>query len=174
MIETDKSIPENIQKHLQYVARSFGLSQDSETVQNLAECWAEKLEAFDSKMIEMGMDEIGFFQKDDERGALALTYSGSLVSIGPLVDGGRSVEYTSIGLRKDVPNSIEEENCQLKNDMEVEKSIEFEGASIKRTSQIYKIVACPFSLDAEEQKELISEAKTMIVDTFVDMNQDLF
>jgi len=174
MTETEKTIPENIQKHLQYVARSFGLSQDKETVQELAACWEEKLEAFESRMIEMGMDEIGFFAKDDERAALALTYSGSLLSIGPLVDGSRKIEYTSIGLRKDVPASIQEENCNLKEDMEVEKSIAFEGASIKRTSQIYKIVACPFSLDTEEQEEMIDEAKTLIIDTFVDMNQDLF
>jgi len=174
MMEMDKTIPENIRKHLQYVSRSFGLSQDNETVEKLAASWVEKLEAFETRMIELGMDEIGSFEKDDERGALALTYSGSLVSIGPLVDGGRKIEYTSIGLRKDVPESVQEENCSLKNDMEVEASIELEGASIKKTSQVYKIVACPFSLNAEEQEDLIDEAKTMIIDTFVDMNQDLF
>ena len=120
------------------------------------------------------MDEVGTFETDDERGALALTYSGSLLSISPLTDGARKIDYTSIGLRKDVPESVTDENCTLKRDMEVEKSIEIEGSSIKRTSQIYKIVAAPLSLNPDEQEELIDEAKTMIIDTFVDMNQDLY
>ncbi len=174
MTELGTKIPENIQKHLQYVAKSFGLSEDQETIQILADSWTEKLDAFETKMIDMGMDEIGIFEKTDERGALALTYSGSLVSIGPLGDEGRSIEYTSIGLRKDVPDSVKEDNCALAGDMEVEKSIEFEKGPLKRTSPIYKIVACPVSLSAEEQEELVSEATTVIVDTFVDMNQDLF
>jgi len=58
--------------------------------------------------------------------------------------------------------------------MEVEKNVEFIGGSIKRTSPIYKIVAAPLSLNDDEQEELIDEAKTMIIDTFVDMNQELY
>ncbi len=173
-MELHTTIPENILKHLQFVAKSFGLGQDDETIQMLAESWSEKQDAFESKMIEMGMDEVGSFEMKDERAALALTYSGSLLSIGPLVDGQRKIDYTSIGLRKDVPESITEENCSLKHDMEVEKSIEFEGGSLKSTSQIYKIVVAPVSLNTEEQEELIDEAKTMIIDTFVDMNQELY
>ncbi|MFO7729626.1 MAG: hypothetical protein R6V86_02570, partial [Spirochaetia bacterium] len=144
------------------------------TIQMLADSWQEKLNAFENKMTELGMDEVGLFETEDQRGALALTYSGSLLSISPLSDEGRKVDYTSIGLRKDVPESITDENCLLKEDMEVEKNVEFIGGSIKRTSPIYKIVAAPLSLNDEEQEELIDEAKTMIIDTFVDMNQDLY
>lgn len=173
-MELNTTIPENILKHLQYVAASFGLGQDEETIQMLAESWSEKLEAFEHKMIELGMDEVSSYETDDERAALALTYSGSLLSIGPLLDGARKVDYTSIGLRKDVPESVSDENCALKYDMEVEKSVEFEHSSIKKTSLIYKIVVAPDSLNAEEQEDLIDEAKTVIIDTFVDMNQDLY
>ncbi len=173
-METHATIPENILKHLQYVATSFGLGQDEETIQMLADSWSEKLEAFENKMIELGMDEVASFETDDERAALALTYSGSLLSIGPLLDGSRKIDYTSIGLRKDVPESIEDEDCSLKYNMEVEKSIEFERSSIKKTSLIYKIVVAPESMDADEQEELIDEAKTVIIDTFVGMNQDLY
>ncbi|HDQ13231.1 MAG TPA: hypothetical protein ENN41_00245 [Sediminispirochaeta sp.] len=172
-MEQDLSVPENIQKHLQFVAASFGLGQDVESIRRLAESWEEKLEAFENRMIELGMDEIDSFEANDERAALALTYSGSLLSIGPLVDGSRRIDYTSIGLRKDVPESIAEEACTLKYDMEVENQIEFEGGSIKKTSPIYKIVAAPESLNADEQEELIDEAKTSIIDTFVDLNQEL-
>lgn len=173
-MEMNTQIPENVLKHLRYVAKSFGLGQDDETIQMLADSWQEKLNAFENKMTELGMDEVGLFETEDQRGALALTYSGSLLSISPLSDEGRKVDYTSIGLRKDVPESITDENCLLKEDMEVEKNVEFIGGSIKRTSPIYKIVAAPLSLNDEEQEELIDEAKTMIIDTFVDMNQELY
>lgn len=173
-MEVNTKIPENILKHLQFVVRSFGLGQDDETIQMLADSWKEKEEIFEDKMIKMGMEEVGSFEKDDERAALALTFSGSLVSIGPLVDGSREIDYTSIGLRKDVPESLTEENCSLKDDIEAEKSIEIEGGTIKSTSQIFKIVVAPDSLNADEQEELIDEAKTVIIDTFVDMNQELY
>ena len=173
MTELHTAIPENIQKHLQFVAKSFGLSEDSESLDALASCWKEKLDAFDDKMIELGMDSVGVFEMNDERGALALTYSGSLVSLGPKLDEGRKIDYTSIGLRKDVPSSISEEACLLLNDIELEAGIEFSKGPIKKTSPVYKIVACPVSLSTEEQDELISDATTVIVDTFVEMNRDL-
>jgi len=173
-MEMNPEIPENVLKHLHYVAKSFGLGRDDETIQMLADSWAEKLNTFENKMTELGMDEVGLFETEDQRGALALTYSGSLLAISPLSDGGRKIDYTSIGLRKDVPESITDENCLLKEDMEVEKNVEFIGGSIKRTSPIYKIVAAPLSLNDDEQEELIDEAKTMIIDTFVDMNQELY
>ena len=69
MTETEKNIPENIQKHLQYMVSAFGLNQDEETLDNLAESWSEKLEAFDSEMIEMGMDELETFVDDGAKEA---------------------------------------------------------------------------------------------------------
>ncbi|MFO7731527.1 MAG: hypothetical protein R6V86_12280, partial [Spirochaetia bacterium] len=93
-MEMNTQIPENVLKHLRYVAKSFGLGQDDETIQMLADSWQEKLNAFENKMTELGMDEVGLFETEDQRGALALTYSGSLLSISPLSDEGRKVDYT--------------------------------------------------------------------------------
>ena len=101
------NLPENITRHLSEVAEAFGLDATEDTVARLGAGWMEKNDVFESSMIDMGMDEIPSFDKEDERGALALTFSGSLVSIGPLVDGKRKIDYTSIGFRNDVPPSGE-------------------------------------------------------------------
>ena len=167
------NLPENITRHLSEVAESFGLDASEDTIARLGAGWMEKNDAFEASMIEMGMDEIAIFDKDDERGALALTFSGSLVSIGPLVDGGRKIDYTSIGFRNDVPPSIIRDDCALAEDAEVDRELIFERGPLKKTSPLYRIVACPESLSADEQEELIDDAKTIIVDTFIGMNREL-
>ncbi len=170
---TMTELPEIINKHLNEVAESFGLEADEDTIARLGAGWIEKKEAFDESMIEMGMDEVGSFAADDERGALALTYSGSLVSIGPLVDGKRKIDYTSIGFRNDVPASITREGCVMAENAETDKCLSFSKSPISKTSPVFTIVACPESLSAEEQSELIDEATTIMVETFVGMNKDI-
>jgi hypothetical protein len=165
-------LPENIKRHLKDVIKTFGLESDEETMDRLIAGWLDKEEAFKEQMFNLGMEEIGLFENSDERGLLALTYSGSLISIGPLVDGDRKVEYTSIGFRQDVPETLTKEGSSLAGDVVIDKSIVFNGGPIKQTSPIYKIVVCPDSLTAEEQEDIIDQATTMIIDSFADINQD--
>ncbi len=170
---TNTNLPDNITRHLRQVAESFGLDSGEDTIARLGAGWMEKNEVFENSMIDMGMDEIESFDKEDERGALALTYSGSLVSIGPLVDGKRKIDYTSIGFRNDVPPSISRDDCVLAEDAALQRELLFEKGPIKKTSPLFRIVACPDSLSAEEQEELIDDATTIIVDTFVGMNREI-
>jgi hypothetical protein len=165
-------IPENIQKHLHSVIKRFGLESDDETMGRLVNGWLEKEESFKEQMFNMGMDEVGFIGSGDERGSLALTYSGSLITIGPVIDGDRKVDYTSIGFRQDVPETLTKEGCSLAEDVKLDKGIIFNGGPIKQTSPIYKIVVCPESLSIEEQEDIIEQATTMIIDSFADINQD--
>ena len=165
-------IPENIQKHLHSVIKTFGLEPDEETMGRLVNGWLEKEEAFKEQMFNLGMEELGSFESGDERGILALTYSGSLISIGPMIEGDRKVDYTSIGFRQDVPETLTKEGGSLAENVMLDKGIVFNGGPIKQTSPIYKIVACPDSLSLEEQEDIIEQATTMIIDSFADINQD--
>lgn len=165
-------LPESIQKHLNSVVKTFGLDAGEETMGRLVSGWLDKEEAFREQMCNMGMDEAGEFDCEDKRGALALTYSGSLVSVGPLVDGLRKVDYTSIGFRQDVPETLTKEGGSLAENMQLDKGIQFNGGPIKQTSPIYKIVVLPEALSAEDQEDLIEQATTMIIDTFAEINQD--
>ncbi len=166
------TIPENILNHLESVITTFGLEDNKETLDKLKAGWLEKEEAFNHEMANLGMEEIEFFETFDKRGAMALTYSGSLISIGPIVDGDRRVDYTSIGVRRDVPESLTKEGAQLAEDLELDKGVMFDGGPIQKTSPVYKIVACPENLSSADQSDLIQQATTMIIDTFADINQE--
>jgi hypothetical protein len=165
-------IPENIERHLHGVIKQFGLEDNKETYDRLKGGWLEKQEAFKDQIENMGMEEIDSLERHDDRGVLALTYSGSLISIGPMTEGDRKVDYTSIGFRTDVPESLTKEGCLLLNDLELDKGIFFDGGPIKQTSPVYKLVVCPQTLDHQEQEDLIDRATTMIIDTFQEINLD--
>ncbi|MBB6479224.1 hypothetical protein [Spirochaeta isovalerica] len=165
-------LPENIQSHLNSVIKTFGLDNDEQTMARLVRGWQDKEESFRDQMCNMGMDETGEFDSDDKRGALALTYSGSLISIGPMVEGDRKVDYTSIGFRQDVPETLTKEGCTLAENMVLDRGIKFLDGPIKQTSPLYKIVVCPEDLSASDQEDLIEQATTMIIDSFAGINQD--
>lgn len=164
-------IPGNIRKHIQGITQSIQATGDEDTLEKVAQAWLEKKEAFENQIAEMNMEEIGNLPKDDERGALALTYSGSLVNIGPLVDGVRDVTYTSIGFRTDAPKSAEKSNSRLAGDVEVDKIIEFAVGPVKSTSQIFKVAVCKNQdMSAEEQQKTIFDAATILEEEFVEVN----
>lgn len=165
-------IPQHILKHLETAVTTFGLEDNDETLDRLKAGWLEKEESFIQEMANIGMEEIESFRTYDERGVLALTYSGSLISIGPLMDNERRVDYTSIGVRRDVPEALTKEGSQLAQDMALDRDVVFEGGPIQKTSPVYKMVVCPENLSSDDQTDLIQQATTMVIETFADINQE--
>lgn len=163
-------IPEKIHGHIRDITKSSGLENTDESVEKIAEGWLEKNRVFEDERANQNMEEVDMFEKGDERGAIALTFSGSLINIGPVVDGTRKAGYASIGLRKDVPDLLTNDNSELLNDIVLDKPIEFVKGPVKRTSPIYKIIVCKDNLSVEEQEEKIDEATMVIMDEFVDVN----
>jgi hypothetical protein len=166
-------IPEGIRGHIREITKLSGLPEDEESVEMIAQAWLEKKKAFEEEIQKMSMEELEFFEKDDERAALALTYSGSLVNIGPLVENNRKAQYVSIGLRKDVPDLAEREDSVLAKDVSIDEPIEFEIGPVKSTSQIFKIAVLTEDLSPEEQEERITEVTQVIQDEFVEVNKTI-
>jgi hypothetical protein len=165
-------IPPNIQQHIKTIAQSVKTEEGEDALEKVAQAWLEKKSVFEEKIAEMGMEEIDSLAKDDEKGALALTYSGSLVNIGPLVEAVRTVKYTSIGMRTDIPESAESATSKLADDVKVDSIIKFEGGPVKSTSQIFKIAVCKDEdLSPEEQQQTIMETATVIEEEFVEVNK---
>jgi hypothetical protein len=165
-------IPANVQQHIKGLAQSVKAEEGADAVELVAQAWLEKKAVFEDKIAEMGMEEVDSLGKDDEKGALALTYSGSLVNIGPLMDGVRTVKYSSIGMRTDIPESAESDKSTLAGDVEVDNIIRFEGGPVKSTSQIFKIAVCKDEdMSAEEQQQTIIETATIIEEEFVEVNK---
>ena len=102
-----------------------------------------------------------------------MTYSGSLLTIGPIADDGRNVEYASVGLRTDVPESAEKEGSVISSDISVGGVVEFLVGPIKKSSPVYKIAVVKDEMPIEEEEELLSDVTQILMDDFVEVNKTL-
>ncbi len=83
----------------------------------IARGWIEKKRLFEKQVESMGMEELDFLEREDEQVCPARTYSGSLLNIGPAMAEGRNVQYASIGLRQDEPETAARENSEPASDV---------------------------------------------------------
>jgi hypothetical protein len=166
-------IPEELHDHIREITKMSGLPEGEESIEIISQGWLEKMNVFEEQIQKMEMEEVDLLEKDEEKGALVLTYSGSLVNLGPLVDDVRKVQYASIGLRSDVPGVAEREGSILAKDVAVDDTIEFDVGPVKSTSQIFKIAVLTGNPTAEEQEERITEATQIIQEEFVEVNKTI-
>lgn len=166
-------LPAQIQVHIKHITGQSGLPDTDESYEKIAKGWLDKKEAFEKEVQAQGLVETETLGKDDTKGGVALTFSGSLVLVGPLKEKGRKSGYNSIGMRKNVPESIIQDDAQLAADISVEQPIEFVDGPVKKTSAIYKLAVCPETLALEEQEEKISDATIIITKEFIDINNAL-
>lgn len=166
-------LPANIQKHLKSLLATFGLTDSEESYERMAQGWLEKEKGFETEISNRGMDEVNELEMSDTRGSVALTYSGSLVLIGPEMDGARKVGYYSIGARKDVPDASVKENSKLASEIKVDHPIEFEAGPVQKTSSIFKIAVCKFELAPVEQEEMLTDVTVFLADQFAEINRSI-
>ncbi len=164
-------IPADIQNHIRSITKSSGLPDTDESVELIAEAWLEKKRIFEQEIEKRGMEEVDDLSQDEERGALILTYSGSLLTIGPLVDDSRKVDYVSIGLREDVPESAHHDNAKLTGDIAVDEVASFSPGPIKQSSAIFKIAIATEELPVDEEEELLSNVTEILSEEFVQVNK---
>lgn len=168
-----EQIPERIQSHIREITRTSGLEDSAESVEKIAGGWLEKQKLFSEQIAAMGMEEVEELDKDCPDGALAMTWSGSLVNLGPVKDDGRKVEYSSIGLRADVPEAASSEGSELSDSITVDNPINFVSGPVKSTSPIHKIAVCRGDLDADAQEEKINNATMLLKEEFVNVNKTI-
>lgn len=167
------SLPEHIQVHLREIMHSSGLPDNEESLEAISKNWMDKKNLFQAQIKSLDMIETGTFAADDPRAALALTYSGSLISLGPPRNGGRRMEYYSITLRADVPEMLKAPEARIKADTGADKILEFEDGPIKSTSALFKIAVCRDGVGPEEQETRIHEAVLFLTNGFVKINSSL-
>jgi len=166
-------VPVEIREHVRQITKTSGLPDTEESVEMIARGWLEKKELFEQQVSDMGMVEVEEVEQDDEQGCLAMTYSGSLLNIGPIREEGRNVQYASIGLRQDVPAAASREGAGLAGDVRVGEPASFSGGPIQSSSPIFKIAVTTGDLDAEEQEEQITKATLILTEEFVEVNKSL-
>jgi len=173
MGEFFEKIPDYIKDHIKEITKRSGMSDNEESLEKISEGWLEKEKIFEQEISNMKMIEINSFEKENPKGALILTYSGSLINLGPLVDNVRKVSYASIGLRQDVPELATNDLSVLDSNIDIDDIIEFKVGPVKRTSAVYKISVCEEELSAKEQEKNITKAATVIIDDFVEVNKTI-
>lgn len=166
-------IPGHIQSHVRDLTKTSDMPDDEEYLELISEAWLEKKRIFEEKIESMEMEEIESFEQADDQGVLALTYSGSLINIGPKIDDNRQLEYTSVGLRADVPDSVVEPSTDLAGDIVLDKPIDFSRGRVKNTSAIFKIAILKDDLEPEEQLEKLGEVTQILLDEFIDVNKTI-
>ncbi|MBN2626811.1 MAG: hypothetical protein JXA95_09105 [Spirochaetales bacterium] len=162
-----------IQSHIiKNVLKPSGLEENEINKEMMATAWFNKEEAFTSQLSTLGMAEADTLSADEKKAALALTFSGSLIGIGPMEGKHRQVIYSSIGMRRDVPNQAVSDNSSLDSDLKIGEEAHFSGGPIVKSSPLYKIAVIQDEiLTIEDQRQTISEATRIITEEFVDVNK---
>lgn len=173
MSEHLEQVPVEIQSHIREITRSSGLPDTDESVDLIAEGWLEKKERFERITERMHMEEADILEVNDERGCLAMTYSGSLLNIGPLREQGRAVQYAAIGLRSDVPKAAQKEGSQLKEDARIGAPVSFTVGPITSSSPVFKIAVTSEDLDLDAQEQQVAQATQILTREFVTVNREL-
>jgi nucleoid DNA-binding protein len=161
-----------IRSHLDSLIRGSGLPETEESREEMARVWFEKKAMFEGQINALDMRGLERFPADDPRGALLLTWSGSLLSIGPRqAGGGRPMEYSSIELRTDVPHLARAADGHLRSDLARDEHAQLRDGPIASTSPVLAIVSCDASVPPEEQEKRIREATIFLTSGFVRINR---
>ncbi|HUX14438.1 MAG TPA: hypothetical protein VMW87_15525 [Spirochaetia bacterium] len=168
-----EKVPENIREHIRKITATSGMPNNDESIELVAQAWIEKRDAFESRLSEFEMEEWDEFAREEDRGAIVLTYSGSLVTIGPLVEGVRTAEYASIGLRHDVPDSASEAASILAEDIRADEPVRFSKGPVQKSSAVFKIAVLSEQLAPEEEQERLTDATQVLSEDFVEVNKTI-
>jgi len=164
-------LDESTRAHLSGLLDSSGLPHTQETLQVLAGIWLEKKKLFEEQIRALDMLEAVDLPASDPRGALLLTASASLVSVGPREPEGRRLEYASIQLRTDVPHLLSVDNAGLQGDLAVGREARFTASPLQTTSPLLKIAVCDPAVGREEQAKRLREATIFLTNRFVKINR---
>jgi len=138
----------------------------------MIEAWLLKKASF-QKITEHGlMQKASILGKDDNRGCMALTMSGSLIMIGPLVEGAREIKYTSMGMRTDVPESFVLPDGRLAGDIECEKPIYLADSKLEKTSPVMDIAVMGGEKTAPDQTVFLRKADDRLKSDFIRFNKE--
>lgn len=168
-----EDLPWKIQAQLDALLAEEGKAGDPQARDALAAVWAEKFRLFTGQTAALGMESVDELPADDDRAAIFLTYSGSLISLGPRRGKDRWLEYASIKLRTDVPELVRGDKANLSVPARLEQAAVFEGTSLKRSSALYRMAVCPQGTSPDEQERRVREATVYLTNGFIKLNRSL-
>ena len=172
MAERLNELPERVREHVRQLVEPAGLADVTNAEELLVNGWLEKHEAFQHHTADRGMKLVERFGKEETSGALVMTYSGSIVSIGPVVDGERDVAYASIGIRRDGPQMSVKQDSGLAVDVVTDSVIEFAEGPVLKTSPVFAVAVFQKALPAAKENAALVEVTQVLTERFVDINNE--
>ena len=166
-------LPESIRRHLTSLAEETDITPPEAAIERVTDNWLEKRRLYTEQTEALAMVAETRFAADERRGAMLLTYSGSLISIGPVGDAKRRLEYASIKLRTDVPGLLKGDGVGVAEEIALDHPAVFEGAPLARSSEILAIASFDPQTTAGEQTERLRQAMLFLTNGFVQANQTL-
>jgi len=167
-----KHIPPNVSKHLAGLIKESELPDNEQTMKKLSEAWLLKRALFYKMVEHENFKKTDSMHKDNKNGCIAITMSGSIIAVGPLIDNKRDIKYTSIGMRIDVPESLHVKAGRLAQDIVCEKSMIFEKGPLEKTSPIMDLALSAENVSEQEQLVSIKKVNKKLQADFIKVNKD--
>ncbi len=165
------SLPPEIRRHLEALVKLLP-EQNKDSLELLAKVWEEKDILFREQAEALGMILEKKVLPEEGNGILALTSSGSILSIGPGTDE-RLLEYASIKTRTDVPDIFTETISVSPKSIAVGEPVTFPEGRLNKTSPVYRLAVCSSDIPREEQEKRIREATIYLTNGFMKLNRSL-
>jgi hypothetical protein len=165
-------LPEKIKRQIINITKFSSLPDCEKSIITITKLWLKKEEVFLKELKKFKMIETDLIEMTDTNGAIILTYSGSILKISPEIENARRIEYTSIGLRKDVPENLVVDDVKLAYDIILDEPVEFANSKIRSTSPTYKIGVCNKTATFKDQFESLDTITNLIYKNFVDLNRE--
>lgn len=171
-----KKMPEKLAAHIADIMHINGFDKDDSSKQLFIDSWLKKKALFDKIVEHHGFHLVPRLDEGFTEGIIAVTYSGSLVTLTPQDENGnRELVYNSIGIRKDVVQTTVVKETVISLPLEIHKSIIFEKGKIKKTSPV---LAIAIEEEATQEKIGIKKRFRMIGEriskTLLTVNKALF
>ena len=169
-----KKLPKEVRNHLSSLSGISDLTASPAVQDLLADAWLQKEKIFMEQVHLYQMRIESSIPKNEKRAYLILTYSGSILGVGPEEKSNRHrVIYASIGIRKDVPEKLIQENLKIRTDITIDHEVEFSGGSLKKSSPVYKIAVMPELMNPGDQTKQIEDATRVMTQEFVNINNTI-
>ncbi len=165
------SLPEEIQAQINALLDQGDQESIDRKREHYAEIWQNKYDLFVSQIRNVGMELVQELDDYDTRGAILLTYSGSLISLGPRRNDSRWLEYASIKFRSDVPDYVNGQGVGIDGAITCDAVAEFSGSPLKKSSSVYRIAVCPEGTSESDQEQRIREATIYLTNGFIKINR---
>ena len=130
--ELKENIPEPVFSQLRHILSESSLPDNEESLLRIMEAWLTKQALFDKLIDHYNLKKANSLSRNSPCACIAITLSGSIIALGPLIEGFRLLDYASIRMRTDVPPAINANEVVCEADIELNKSISFTKGPIKK------------------------------------------